>query len=161
MKREYDVSIDNLKNDLGQYDILKSKISVMDFKMAREIQKVTDKSRAALDNVLRSKQTVENQLNDRNTLIHQLKQEIELLNSEVKRLEKEKQVALEKQTNTNDLKALTHEFEEYERKTKDLILTKDVQLADLLALRKKCMANQLFLLKQFLTFSSPHNNIYY
>lgn len=161
MKREYDVSIDNLKNDLGQYDILKSKISVMDFKMAREIQKVTDKSRAALDNVLRSKQTVENQLNDRNTLIHQLKQKIELLNSEVKRLEKEKQVALEKQTNTNDLKALTHEFEEYERKTKDLILTKDVQLADLLALRKKCMANQLFLFKQFLTFSSPHNNIYY
>jgi predicted nucleic acid-binding Zn-ribbon protein len=161
VKREYDVSIDNLKNDLGQYDILKSKISVMDFKMAREIQKVTDKSRAALDNVLRSKQTVENQLNDRNTLIHQLKQEIELLNSEVKRLEKEKQVALEKQTNTNDLKALTHEFEEYERKTKDLILTKDVQLADLLALRKKCMANQLFLFKQFLTFSSPHNNIYY
>ena len=58
MKREYDVSIDNLKNDLGQYEILKSKISVMDFKMAREIQKVTDKSRAALDNVLRSKQTV-------------------------------------------------------------------------------------------------------
>ena len=138
VKREYDVTIDQLKSDLSQYDILKSKISVMDFRMARELQKVTDKSRATIDDVLRSKQTVEKQLQDQTIENLQLKQEVENLMSALHRVEKEKRNAEEQQKNTKELKALSYEFEEYERKTKDLLITKDQQLADLMALKKKC-----------------------
>lgn len=138
VKREYDVTIDHLKSDLSQYDILKSKVSVMDFRMARELQKVTDNSRTTIDDVLRSKQTVEKQLQDQTIENLQLKQEVENLMSALHRVEKEKRNAEEQQKNTKELKALSYEFEEYERKTKDLLITKDQQLADLMALKKKC-----------------------
>jgi hypothetical protein len=40
IKREYEITIENQKQELSQFDIVKSKLSVMEFRMAKEIQKI-------------------------------------------------------------------------------------------------------------------------
>ena len=139
MKREYDVTIERQKNELSQFEITKSKLSIMDFKMAKEIQRVTDSSKATIQDVLRSKQTVQDELHKKNIEIQQLKQKIDGIYLDLKRLDQERQLREENNKEAQELKALTREYENLERKTKDLLEKKDKYIAELMAQKKKGM----------------------
>lgn len=51
VKREYELTIENLRDQLNQFGITKTKLSVMEYKMAKEIQQTIDTNKHIIESM--------------------------------------------------------------------------------------------------------------
>ncbi|KAJ3251570.1 hypothetical protein HK103_002249 [Boothiomyces macroporosus] len=62
IKREYDLVIEAQRNDLSQFEIVKSKLSIMEFKMQKEIEKVMHDANIMIQDLVRDNESVQEKL---------------------------------------------------------------------------------------------------
>ena len=92
VKREYEICIANQQQDLRQFEILKSKLSVAEFRMAKEIQKVQYEYGCLLEEKSNEICDMHEQLTGKTMHIVKLEHKIRELEDEVHRSKKPSEV---------------------------------------------------------------------
>jgi DNA repair exonuclease SbcCD ATPase subunit len=134
IKQEYELMIENLRKELSQYEIVKSKLSVMEFRMGQEIDKVKAEFRELLQDMHLQNDDLRRQIEVKSYECDQLQNRYDALVVEQKRVIEQKPVETPE---LHELRILALEYADYEKKTKDLLDVKEQQVLELLAIKKK------------------------
>ncbi|KAJ3368846.1 Translin-associated factor X-interacting protein 1 [Kappamyces sp. JEL0680] len=137
IKREYEVMIEHLKQDLNAFEITKSKLSVMEYQKAKEVQQVIDDHKLLLREMTASSHELKKQLETKNLEIYTLQKSTEQLQFDLK---KATQMKPHESPELVELRRIAADFEEFERKTKDTLGSKEQQISDLLTYKKRLQA---------------------
>ncbi|KAJ3275725.1 Translin-associated factor X-interacting protein 1 [Terramyces sp. JEL0728] len=136
IKREYDLIIDSQRNDLSQFEIVKSKLSVMEFRMQKEVEKVTHEAKLMIQELVKDNEAVQEKLRAKTQELMLMTKKNESLVQEQKRKAEMKPVESPEMV---ELKNLTQEYANYERRTRDLLDAKSNQVVDLISAKQKAI----------------------
>ncbi|KAI8893904.1 hypothetical protein BC833DRAFT_606862 [Globomyces pollinis-pini] len=134
IKREYDLIIENQCHHLSQYEIVKSKLSVMEFRIQKEIDKVKIEAQMIIKELNDEKRELEAQYEKEKKERVVLTEQILKLNETIK-MQKEK-----KSTESPEMVELKNHMNDMllqEKKMRDLMDAKTAQVVDLLATKQK------------------------
>ncbi|KAJ3311333.1 Translin-associated factor X-interacting protein 1 [Boothiomyces sp. JEL0838] len=136
IKREYDLVIEAQRNDLSQFEIVKSKLSIMEFKMQKEIEKVMHDANLMIQDLVRDNESVQEKLLAKTQELMLMTKKNESLIQEQKRKAELKPAESPEMI---ELKNLAQEYANYERRTRDLLDAKSDQVVELIAAKQKAV----------------------
>ncbi|KAJ3319020.1 Translin-associated factor X-interacting protein 1 [Boothiomyces sp. JEL0866] len=134
IKREYDLVIESQRNDLSQFEIVKSKLSVMEFRMQKEVEKVTHEAKLMIQELVKDNESVQEKLKTKTQELLLMTKKNESLIQDQKR-----KAEMKPSPEMIELKNLTQEYANYERRTRDLLDAKSNQVVELIAAKQKVL----------------------